>query len=226
MTVEQKKLAKLFMQEGKKTTLAIQTHIAKYIDGLNAQFRIDQIYVRRQNEAAVREKFDIRQTPTLLLIMGHRETRFTDTHEIIKLLTPMQDTRDLANISSEEQTSRYFAAVMGQGDNDDHADMDKADMQARMADMQRKREPMQGVDKKNLIEGGRAIRPKPKAGALKAAFNDDADFRAASGRDEITDTPTDDGGFDGALCLEEERNAIADMEGRKRNVKPIRWSGR
>jgi len=223
MSVIRKRIARLYLQEGKRTTEVILAHIAKHSDALFSQFKIEQIYVRKHNEMSIRQ-IGIKQTPTLVVNMGKTDASFTSTPEILHILTPAAEIKDNSRMTPDEMTSNYFSAVMSQDEDVNQDDLNEAVLRQRMAEMQKRREPMQGVDKKNMIEGGRTARPKVKPGTIKSAFSSDADFISSSGMDDFDPTPTYDTDFDGELFLEEHRNELADQEGRKANNKPIRWS--
>jgi len=214
--------AVLYVQKGLSTTDQISHFLGQHIAEINKRFFIKRVYVTTQNVSAVKN-LGIRQTPCLYV---NGRLAF-GPQKIVEILTPPSREADnfgFANASPEEFISRYQESLI-QDEQDEEDGEDRGDViRRRMAEFQRKRPEMEGVDKKTRVPGGRVLKPKR---VKQQDFKTDEEFARATRVDNVELTPvaafTSDA--DGEAILEEYRNETADMydPGRKqKNAKKPR----
>lgn len=166
------------------------------------------------NQDVLRRK-GIKSTPTMIIgknvIEGHPN--------IIRALTPNRDRKigpGPGSLTDEEAVQREMMREMvNRGEEPDDKELRDEEIRKRTSEMQAKRTVMVGLPPGDKpVPGGRVVRNKPEA-AKK--YESDADFVAASRKDNIVATPTERSytEMDGQSTLEDYFNREADSMGRQ-----------
>jgi hypothetical protein len=212
----------LYIKQDAKTTKILLNFIGKHIDAINKKFVIKSTMVTSKNAAEVKSK-GVSRTPTLIVGKQKYET----LEKIVKVITPATERKEgfgFSTRSPEELTQSYLDGVLNSKDDDDDpvSGFDE-DFRRKMANFQKRRPAMEGVEKSSMLKGGRKITAKKK---VPQSFSDDSEFQEFAGVNNLENTPSDKyfSETDGDALLEEYYNKLADEGGRKPNNKRIRWS--
>jgi hypothetical protein len=219
----------VYIKKDAASTKALTNFIAKNIDEISRTVIIDLKPVTAKNVEEIK-RLGIDRTPTL--VYGGK--KYISLERIVKILTPKRNTSaggregygaDASN--PDELIHKYQDGVINTGDNDYEDDprvTREDEIRRKMASFQKRRPQMSGMEGSDrYLKGGRKIVNKR---SNKGRFDDDDDFRRATGVDDQEDTPQNKylDETDGNLILEDYYNHEADLQGRKKNTKPIRWS--
>ena len=200
-----KPIAEIYVNPKSKTTEILNQFLAKYIDQINEHLFIKRISVTNENIALVKKK-GIDHTPTLV----YNRRKVVSLEKIVKILTPPSEHKDhygYGNTSSNDLVTQFQSSILDTGDDDPEEDDMSPEarsnaLRQKMTAFQKKRPEMDGVEKKNKIGGGRKVKSTQPA---KSKFDNDEDFKRASGMDNIIQTPSkkymDD--EDGDMILED-----------------------
>lgn len=180
----------IYVNPNSKSTKILDQFLAKYIDQINKRVFLKIVRVTNTNVEGVKKR-GIEHTPTLVI----EGKSYVGLEKIVKVLTPPTDQRDsfgMGNTSPNDLINQYQQTILNTGDdnkedNDMDPDVRSNVLREKMAQFQKRRPAMEGVDKSAKVTGGRRVHP----GSLgKSKFDTDDDFRRASGVDNITETPS------------------------------------
>jgi hypothetical protein len=215
----------IFIKKDAKSTKILTEFIAKNIDELSKFLVIDLKQVTAKNAGEVK-RLGVDRTPTLV----YNGKRYVSLEKIIRILTPPKNARETYGLDTgnpDELIHKYHNGVIHTRDDDEEDDprINRDDeIRRKMASFQKRRPQMMGMESSDrYLRGGRKITARKRG---KNEFNNDDEFRREARVDEQEDTPHSRyfSEEDGDLILENYYNHEADLQGRKKNTKPIRWS--
>lgn len=210
-----KKKVQIYVKPGSPAAKELTRFIGKHVDEINKRIIVKIIKVTPKNSRKV-QNLRITKTPTL----AYNGKKYIGTKKIIAILRPPTAYRDsyTGSMSAEEMVHRYLIKSIRDGEGEDEDENDPANrgdyLRAKAAAFQAKRPAMEGFNGSPPISGGRKT-SRGRRRSKKTSFVDDEDFINAIG--DVEETPTEQyfAEEDGDRILEDERNRLADMFGRK-----------
>jgi hypothetical protein len=177
----------------------VSSHVAKYMADISQNYKVEILKSNPKNIRIIRE-LGVTALPTMVV----NGKKIEGAEKIVKILTPVRDQQSgfgMGYDNPEESVRNMMISNMGRPeDDDDEADNREEVIRKKMADFQKKRPQMSdNVPKDARINGGRQIISRQ----APVFADDDDSFVRASGRDNITETPTIQNMDDGDSILEE-----------------------
>lgn len=212
-----KKTVQIYVNPKSDATRELTKFIGKHLDEINKRVMVKIIKVNSRNLREVQRR-GISKTPTL--VYGGK--KYEGTRKIITILRPPSAYRDGFGgvTSAEEMVHRFMVRNIydGQGEEEEDDEDDPRNrgetLRKRMATFQKRRPAMEGMDGGPPISGGRKVTAN-RRGRGKKSFSNDEDFMREAGAYNETPTERYMTEEDGDLILENERNRLADLFGRK-----------